>query len=83
MARAVCPVCEELINIAPTGERQHETRGTSRWWRVDTHADKREKHCMSWVPYTENGQGNVIRCGCRQPCEEHGWNICEGSGRHV
>lgn len=32
-----CPVCDRLVGLSPTGERQGRF-GTSTWWRVDMHA---------------------------------------------
>lgn len=37
MASTRCPDCDALVGISPTRERQHPTRGTSMWWRVDVH----------------------------------------------
>jgi hypothetical protein len=37
MAKTLCPICESLVGIMPTGEHRHPTRGTDKWWRVDMH----------------------------------------------
>ena len=44
MAKAVCPVCEQLVTITPTGERQGKDPNngrmpstTSTWWLVADH----------------------------------------------
>jgi hypothetical protein len=39
-----CPVCERLVGLSPTGERQG-SRGTSQWWRVDLHSDGKGGLC--------------------------------------
>jgi hypothetical protein len=38
MARAVCPVCDRLLEITPTGKQIGEW-GSARWWLVVMHSD--------------------------------------------
>lgn len=40
MVRCVCPDCDELVEITPTGKKKHEGF-SAEWWRVVLHKDKR------------------------------------------
>lgn len=36
MAKAICPVCDQLVGINPTGEKQREG-WSAEWWSIDVH----------------------------------------------
>jgi hypothetical protein len=42
--RGWCPDCDKLQEITP-GERQHPTRGSSRWWLLVLHSDGKGGLC--------------------------------------
>jgi hypothetical protein len=68
MAKAWCLHCDSLEYITPNGV---DPLLSNKRQRLALHADKRPGKCR------------VEECGNDNPCESHGWPLCEGSGTDV
>lgn len=84
MAKAVCPDCDALVGISPTGGAKHEG-WSAQWWLVDMH------RCLAPCAGCK-GSGIVewggVFLGCSDPCEDclgKGvvGRVCGGSGKRV
>lgn len=81
MPKAVCPDCETLVGISPTGEAQHEG-WSAQWWLVDMH------RCLVTCSACQGFGRDIIFMLSVDECQDclgKGviGRVCEGSGKRV
>lgn len=61
MPSAVCPECESLVRITPTGEKKHRDF-SAEWWQIADHSDERAtvKHGVFSVEKRCDGSGRRV-----------------------